>query len=161
MHAELSSLSELSGFCRCPTRKGRALAYFLHLLSCIKENQNASLLNHREVVVKSRMRNSSQAKATWVPSRLYALSLEHSSTNTSVKAEMAKSGLNIEATRRWKFLLKIHKICYHVLSAERELSVNDETFTLLSVPGREIDLDQLLIIASPSNQQLSDHIPQS
>lgn len=43
----------------------------------------------------------------------------------------------------------------------REFSVKDETFPLWSAPVEEIDLDQLLIIASPSNQQLSDHIPKS
>lgn len=74
---------------------------------------------------------------------------------------MAKSDLNMEATRQRKFFLKIHEICYHVLSAGREFSVNNEAFTLWSVLGGEIDLDQLLIIASPSNQQLSDHIPKS
>lgn len=58
-----------------PHQKKKNSCFFLHLLSCIKENQNALILNHREVVVKSRMRNSSQANATWVTSRLHALSL--------------------------------------------------------------------------------------
>lgn len=74
---------------------------------------------------------------------------------------MANSDVDVDVTIQWKFLLKIHEIHHHALSAGRELSVHDSTFTLWSAPGGEIDLDQLLIIVSPSNQQLSDHIPKS
>lgn len=91
---------------------------------------------------------------------MHELSLKHSSTkNVKAKAEMAKRNLNMEATRQWKFLLKIYEICHSALSADRKLSVDNKTSTLRS--GGEIDFDQLLIIASPFNQQQSAHIPKS
>lgn len=100
VHAYLSSLSKVSVLCWCPTRQRRARAYFLHLLSRMKENKHTSILNHREVVVKAEWENSSQVNATWVTSRFHALSLKHSSTkNVKAKAEIAKRDLNMEATR--------------------------------------------------------------
>ena len=71
---------------------------------------------------------------------------------------MAKSDLNVEAPKHWKFLLEIQELG---LSAEREFSVKDETLTLWSAPGEETDIDQLLIVASPFNQSLSFHTPKS
>lgn len=76
------------------------------------------------------MRNSVQENAMWVTWRLHVLLPEHSSIkNVKVKADMAKRDLNMEATTQWAFLLKIHEICHHVLSANRQLSVNDEIFS--------------------------------
>ena len=40
---------------------------------------------------------------------------------------MAKSDLNVEAPKHWKFLLEIQELG---LSAETEFSVKDETLTL-------------------------------
>lgn len=40
---------------------------------------------------------------------------------------MAKSDLNVEAPKHWKFLLEIQELG---LSVEREFSVKDETLTL-------------------------------
>ena len=71
---------------------------------------------------------------------------------------MAKSDLNVEAPKHWKFLLEIQE---PGLSAAREFSVKDETLTLWSAPGEETDIDQLLIVASPFNQSLSFHTPKS
>lgn len=43
----------------------------------------------------------------------------------------------------------------------RELSANDGTFTLWSVEKGKVDLAQLVTMASPYIQQLSDDIPKS
>jgi hypothetical protein len=44
--------------------------------------------------------------------------------------EMSQSELNMEPTIQYKFLLKIYEIVYYVLSTNRELSANNEIFTL-------------------------------
>lgn len=76
------------------------------------------------------MRNSVQENAMWVTWRLHALLSERSSIkNVKVKAGMAKSDLNMEVTTQWMFLWKIDEIRHHVLSANRELSVNNEIFS--------------------------------
>lgn len=48
-----SPVSKLGVSHQCSTRKRRALACFLHLLSCMGENQHTSTLNHKEIVVKA------------------------------------------------------------------------------------------------------------
>lgn len=53
VHGCLSSVSKLGVSHQCSTRKRRALACFLHLLSCMGENQHTSTLNHKEIVVKA------------------------------------------------------------------------------------------------------------
>lgn len=84
--------------------------------------------------------------------------MKHSSTkNVKAKAEMAKSDLIMEAKIQWKFLLKIQD---HGLSQTENFLLKMK-HSLWSAAGEEIDLDQLLIIVSPSNQQLSNHIPKS
>ena len=71
------------------------------------------------------MRNSSQANATWVTSKLHALLRKHSSTqNVKAKVKMAQSDFNLEAPKHWKFFLEIQELG---VSVEREFSVKDET----------------------------------